>query len=134
MSASSTVKLLKTVLIIDAAICLGFGILLTAGARPLAGWLGLPIDLVFYAGMMLFPCAALMTITGRQKTPNAGPIWLIIIGNFGWAVASIGILILPFITPNTLGYAFIIVQAVAVCALAVFEHRILGPAQGLLTA
>jgi cytochrome bd-type quinol oxidase subunit 2 len=134
MSASPSSKFLKTVLIVDAATCLGFGILLVAGARLLAGWLGLPVDLLFYAGVILFPCAALMTITGRQKTPNAGLVWLIILGNFGWAIASIGILILPTITPNTLGYAFVIVQAVTVSALAVFEHRLLGNAKPLVTA
>ncbi|BDW97056.1 hypothetical protein MACH10_27410 [Thalassospira tepidiphila] len=134
MSAPSTVNFLKTVLIVDALTCLGFGILLTTGAEFLAGWLGLPVALLFYAGLILFPCAALMIITGRQKLPNAGLVWLIIVGNFGWAVASIGILVLPSIAPAMLGYAFVIAQAIAVCGLAVFEYHLLGHAKRVATA
>ena len=134
MSASLSVKLLKTVLMVDAATCLGFGILLTAAAGLLASWLGLPSALLFYAGVILFPSAALMAITGRQVTPSAGLVWLIIVGNLGWVVASIGILMLPSIAPTMLGYAFVIVQAVAVCGLAAFEHRMLGQSQSLAIA
>lgn len=133
MSASSNVKLLKTVLIVDAATCLGFGILLTAGAELLATWLGLPASLLFYAGVILFPCAALMAITGRQNKPNTGLVWLIIVGNLGWVVASIGLLMLPSFAPTMLGYAFVILQAVAVCGLAAFEHRMLSHTQSLAT-
>ena len=125
MSAPSTVNFLKTVLVVDALTCLGFGLLLTTGSEFLAGWLGLPVALLFYAGLILFPCAALMIITGRQKLPNAGLVWLIIVGNFVWAVANIG---------TMLGYAFVIAQAIAVCGLAVFEYRLLGDARRFATA
>ncbi len=134
MSASLSVKLLKTVLMVDAATCLGFGILLTVAAELLASWLGLPSALLFYAGVILFPCAALMAITGRQATPSAVLVWLIIIGNLGWVVVSIGILMLTSIAPTMLGYAFVIVQAIAVCGLAAFEHRMLGQSQTMAIA
>jgi cytochrome bd-type quinol oxidase subunit 2 len=134
MSASSNMKLLKTVLMVDAATCLSFGILLSAGAELLGTWLGLPTAILFYAGVVLFPCAALMAIAGRQKAPSTGLVWLIILGNLGWAIASISILMLPSIVPSMFGYAFVIGQAVAVCGIAAFEYRMLGHKRNVATA
>ena len=133
MAALSSLKLLKTVLLIDAATCLVFGLLLSAGAGLLGGWLGLPVDLLFYAGLILFPCAALMAFTGQQATPNSALVLIIILGNIGWALASLGVLLVSFITPTALGYGFVIIQAVAVGVLAAIEHRMFGASQQMVS-
>ncbi|RCK43966.1 hypothetical protein TH30_16515 [Thalassospira profundimaris] len=119
---------------IDAATCLGFGLLLTAGSGWLGQWLGLPVDLLFYAGLILFPCAALMTFTGRQPTPGNALVLLIILGNLGWVAASLGVLMMSFITPTVPGYGFVILQAIAVGMLAVIEHRMLGASNQMASA
>jgi len=134
MAALSSTKLLKTVLMIDAATCLGFGLLLTAGSGWLGQWLGLPVNLLFYAGLILFPCAALMAFTGRQPAPGNALVLLIIFGNLGWVAASLGVLMMSFITPTALGYGFVILQAIAVGILGVVEHRMLGASNQMASA
>ncbi|WP_430469568.1 hypothetical protein [Thalassospira lucentensis] len=134
MSVASSAKLLKTVLVLDAATCLAFGVLLTLGADLLGEWFGLPSNLLLIAGVILFPCAVLMYVTGRQETPSPALVWLIIIGNVGWVIASIAILLLPAISPSLLGFGFVIVQALAVCLLAGLEYRMLASTGKLATA
>lgn len=134
MSANTNVKTLKTILMMDAATCLVFGLLLCLGTVPLAGWLGFPTDLLFYAGLILFPCAALMYLTGKQAQPNRHLVWLIIVGNVGWVVASFGLLALPSINPTMLGNAFVVVQAIAVIILAGIEYRQLATTAKIITA
>ena len=134
MSVASSAKLLKTVLVLDAATCLAFGVLLTLGADLLGEWLSLPSNLLLIAGVILFPCAVLMYVTGRQATPSPALVWLIIIGNVGWVIASIAVLLLPAISPNLFGTGFVILQATAVCVLAWMEYRVLGTARKLATA
>jgi hypothetical protein len=47
-------------------------------------------------------------------------VWLIVLGNIGWVIASLGIL--AFIAPNALGTIFILAQAAVVGVLALLEH------------
>jgi hypothetical protein len=110
---------LKQVLGFDALTCAAFGALLTIGAAPLAGLLALPQSLLFYAGLVLFPCAALMWITARTLAKPL--VWTVILGNVAWVVASIAVLFV--FEPNMLGVAFVIAQAVVVDVLAVMEWK-----------
>ncbi|WP_404421715.1 hypothetical protein [Thalassospira australica] len=123
MSIDVQNKMLKTVLMLDAATCLAFGLLLCIGNTFLARLLGLPADLLFYAGMILFPCTVLMFVTGRQACPHSLLVRLIVMGNLGWALASIAVLIVPVGTPTVIGYGFVIVQALAVMGIAALEYR-----------
>jgi hypothetical protein len=113
---------LKSLLVIDALTCFVFGLLLVVAAAPLAGLLGLPQSLLFYAGVVLFPCAALMTLAA--KTLAKPLVAMVIAGNVAWVVASIALLSMFEVT--TLGVAFVLAQAVAVSALAVLEWRARG--------
>ncbi len=112
---------LKHWLILDTLTCMGFGTLLVAAAVPLAPLLGLPASLLSFAGLVLFPCAALMAIAARtQATPL---IWLVVAGNAVWVAGSFGVAWM-FETTG-IGLAFLIVQAGAVGILATGEWRAL---------
>ena len=111
---------LRRVLYIDAATCVATGALLSLDSSPLAPMLGLPAELLFYAGLSLFPIAAFMLwVAMRRDIPRPG-VWLVILGNAGWVVGSIALLFAYYTT--VLGLAFVIAQAVVVALLAELEH------------
>lgn len=112
---------LKQLLAFDALTCLVFGLLLVVATVPLAGLLGLPADLLFYAGVVLFPCAALMWLAAR--TLNRLMVWTVIVGNFAWAAASA--LVAFALEPTTLGLVFVLGQGIFVAGLGVLESRAL---------
>ncbi|MFZ6769903.1 hypothetical protein ACO0LM_22850 [Undibacterium sp. Di26W] len=116
---------LRKILMFDALTCVAMGLLLVSASGLLSGLLGLPKDFVLLAGVALFPCAALMLLTSRigtQAQPPAALVWLVIIGNTGWVIASLLTMELWF-SPTTLGILFILAQAVVVVVLAVLEYR-----------
>lgn len=110
---------LRRVLTIDAVTCFVTGALLAVVPMPLASLFGLAPDLLFYAGLALFPCAALM-LWVALSSPLLRPLGHVIVaGNVAWVAGSM--LVLAMTSPTTLGYAFVIAQAVIVIALADFE-------------
>ena len=113
---------LRAVLAIDAATGVATGGLLTLAASPLAELLHLPRGLLFSAGLSLFPIAAFMAFIAAQPRPPAAGVWVIILGNIGWVVGSFALLAFGGLAPSVLGQAFIVVQAVAVLALATLEY------------
>jgi hypothetical protein len=123
MSIDVPNKMLKTVLMLDAVACLLFGLLLCIGNAFLAGLLGLPADLLLYAGIILFPCAVLMSATGWQARPNGFLVRLIVVGNLCWVLASLAVLIAPVGVPTAIGYGFVILQALGVMGIAALEYR-----------
>ena len=110
---------LKQLLVFDALTCLVTGLLLVTAALPLATLLGLPQNLLFYAGVVLFPCAALMAVAAR--TGARALVWLVILGNFAWALASVAVAWM--FEPTTVGMTFILAQAALVAGLGWMELR-----------
>ena len=109
----------RRVLTIDALTCFATGVMLAALPTPLANLFGLAPELLFYAGLALFPCAALMIWVALRAELIRPLANVIIAGNVAWAAGSA--LVLAITSPTTLGYAFVIAQAVVVIALADFE-------------
>lgn len=123
----TTKPTLNTVFGIDALTCLAAGLLMSLGAVPLAGLTGLPIELLRWAGIALFPVAALFGTMARMRPVPQALLWLAVLGNAAWVVASLAVLAL---FPATgLGYAFVLTQATAVAVLAMLEARGLGAAR-----
>ena len=111
---------LRRVLFADAASCVGMGLFLALLAEPLAPMLGLPGALQRYAGFALLPVGAFMAwVATRPQLPLAG-VWTVIVGNVGWVAASAALLLAT--APTTLGYVFVIGQALVVAALAELEY------------
>jgi hypothetical protein len=113
---------LRTVLQIDAATCVATGLLMTAGSGLVSGLTQIPGTLLMTAGASLFPIAAFMAfISGRTPVWLLG-VWLVILGNAGWVLASVWLLVGGAINPNALGVAFVLFQAGAVAILAGLEY------------
>jgi len=90
------------------------------GADLLASLLGLPTMLLTEAGLFLLPYAAFVGWMGTRDRLPEMLVWLVIIGNAAWALASIGVLI--WLAPTALGYAFVIGQALVVGLFAELQY------------
>jgi hypothetical protein len=123
MSPTQNSTTLSNILLLDAATCVGAGALMAFGSGFVAGLTGIPVPLLFWAGLILFPVAALMVFAGLQATPSRTLVWLIVLGNIGWVAASLALF--AVISPNALGVVFIAAQAAAVAVLALLEHSAL---------
>ena len=123
MTTMQSSNALQNVLLLDAATCVGAGALMAFGSSFFGGLTGIPVPLLFWAGLILFPIAALMAYAGLQAMPPRPIVWLIVLGNIGWVIASL--CVFAFIAPNALGYVFILAQAATVGVLALLEHSAL---------
>lgn len=121
MSPIQSNNALQNILLLDAATCVGAGALMAFGSKFVAGLTGIPAPLLYWAGLILFPVAALMIFAGLQSSPPRPIVWLIVLGNVGWVIASLGVF--AFIAPNSLGTIFILAQAAVVAVLAFLEHN-----------
>jgi hypothetical protein len=115
-------RLLRQVLLVDAATGAVMGLLLVVTANLLAPLLGLSAALLDYAGLSLIPFAALVCwVASRQQLPRAG-VWAIIACNVVWSADSILLLLSGYVALTVLGYAFVIAQALVVAILAELEY------------
>jgi hypothetical protein len=120
MSFAQSKTALQNILLLDAATCVAAGTLMAFGSNFVSGLTAIPAPLLTWAGLILFPVAALMVYAGLQATAPRPIVWLIVLGNAGWVAASLALL--AVISPNGLGVAFILAQAAAVAVLALLEH------------
>ena len=112
---------LRYVLFADAATCLACGLLLTIGGGFLQNILNLPFDLMLYAGLGLFPFAALLIYAATRKSVSKTVIRLIIGLNLLWTIDSFLLLFAGWVAPTMFGYIFVIFQAVGVGVFAALE-------------
>jgi len=125
LTLQASPSVLRKVLLLDAITCVAMGLLLVAAAAGLARMLGLPESFLSWAGVALLPCAALMGFASRagsQSKPPGWLVWMVILGNLAWVVASL-LTVAAWFTPTALGTAFVLAQAIAVVALAAMEYR-----------
>lgn len=112
---------INRILALDALTCGLMGIVLVVAGAQLSALLALPPDLLFYAGWLLLPIALFMAVLGRQATPWRAGVWLVILGNCAWVLASMVALLLA--GPNMLGALFLGFQALVVAVLAMAEFK-----------
>jgi hypothetical protein len=111
---------LKRVFLADAATCAASAVLLLAGAGALSPLLGLPTGLLFWAGAVLVPVAALFAFIGTRQRPPVALAVIGILGNILWVIESV-ITIEMAAGITMLGIAFVAMQAAAVAVLAALE-------------
>ena len=113
---------LRNVLALDAIASGATGLLLIVGAGLLEDLLGLPLALMRAAGLILIPYVAFVAWVAIRETIARSAVWAIIATNAIWAVASVGLLVSGLVVPTSLGYAFVIAQAVVVALLAELQY------------
>ncbi|WP_193187249.1 hypothetical protein [Nisaea sediminum] len=118
MNFLSSPRALNNVLLLDAAATLATVVLLVAGGGFLAGLLDLPESLLRGAGLILLPFVGFVVWVARRESPPAVAVWIIVVANLLWVIASAGLILGPWLQPNQLGIAFIAMQAVVVAGFA----------------
>jgi hypothetical protein len=121
MTFADRPNFLRNVLLVDAATCVVFGLLMTIAANPVANLTGLPAELLGSEGLSLFPIAAFIAFVATRQPAWPIGVWLVILGNIGWVVGCLGLLLGAFASPTAFGMAFVSAQAIAVAVLAEFE-------------
>jgi hypothetical protein len=114
-------SLLRTALLIDGLISGAMGLLLVLAASWLGAFLELPRGLLFGAGVSLLPFAVALVWLSRRAALNRLAVWAVIAINALWVAESLLLLIGGWLSPNPLGYGFVIAQAVAVLAFIELE-------------
>jgi hypothetical protein len=111
-------SLLRRALVIDALVSGATGLLLVIAGGWLAPLLDVPEPLLRYAGIVLLPFAIVVALVARRDAVAHAGVVAIIVVNIAWVAASAWLVLGDRIQPNALGYAFIVMQAIAVAAFA----------------
>lgn len=111
-------RFLPRVMWADAASCAATGALQLLFTGPLARLTGLPAALLESTGLFLLAYAALAAWMASRATPPRGLIGLVVIGNFGWALACIALLASGMFAVSAWGVAWVLAQAACVVVLA----------------
>lgn len=121
MSVLSSPQFLRNVLLADAITGLGSGVLQLLFTGTMASMLGLPAGLLTATGVFLLAfAAALAFLATRQPIPRA-PVWIVVVGNMGWAVGCVVLLASGVFPVTALGMAYLLVHAVTVFVMAELE-------------
>lgn len=97
-------------------------LMLTFGAGALAPLLNLPEAFLRETGLFLIAYTALVGWLSTRTTVVPPLIWLVVIGNAVWALASIALLFSDAIAPNLLGTIMIAAQAIVVGVFAELQY------------
>lgn len=114
-------RLLRLALLGDAAASGATGLLMAAGAGPLAPLLGVPESLLRGAGLVLLPYAAAVAWLGTRPTPGRGAVRAVVALNLLWAAECVLLLALRLAAPTGLGVAFVLLQAAVVLGFALAQ-------------
>jgi hypothetical protein len=97
-------------------------LLLTFGGGALAPLLNLPEALLRETGLFLIAYATLVGWLGTRSSMPKVLVAIVIAGNAAWTLASVALLFSGAVTPNLLGDAFVVMQAIAVGAFAELQY------------
>nr|WP_294847460.1 hypothetical protein [uncultured Sphingomonas sp.] len=113
---------LRMVLKLDGLSCLAMAALLVPFSQQLSRLFNIPAALLNESGLALIPIAMFIGGLGIRGRGPAALVWLVIVGNLGWVVASLALIAsLPGIAP--LGILFVLAQASVVLLLSALEAR-----------
>ncbi len=115
---------LKKVLVADAVISGAAAVAMMAGSAFLPPLLGLPAELLLWAGVALIPFVAGLAMVIRQKQVPAGVIAASVAVNIAWVLASLVVAFGPAFATTLLGKVFVVAQAATVAIFA--ELQIIG--------
>jgi hypothetical protein len=123
---------LRKVLLADIMVSGAAGLAMISGADFTHAFLGLPSELLFWAGVALIPFVAMLAMIAWA---GRAPTWLItaiIVTNFAWVAASLFVAFGPAFAPNLFGQLFVVAQAAIVGVFA--ELQFMGLRRAAATA
>ena len=117
-SLLSSPRFLRAVVWFDASTGVLLGALHLLFTAQLSEWLALPASLLQVSGVLLLGYAALAAAIARSEPMPRGWLWVLIVGNFAWALGSVALLLGSALTPTLLGQAYLAVHVASVALLA----------------
>jgi hypothetical protein len=121
MSIFESPRFLRNVLVVDAASGAASSLLHLLGAGALTGLLGIPHGVLVMSGVALLVFVAAASYVAASDPIPRALVSMLIAANWAWVGASAVIFFMYAGSMTPLGQAYVIVQAVAVAALAEFE-------------
>ena len=121
MTIIRTHRLLKIALLLDAGASAFLVIPQLAFGQPLAQLLALPPGLLQNSAWFLLFYAPMLAVLGLSRTLWQPLVWLVILGNIAWSLASVALLMSDLVAPSVFGTAYVALQALAVLGLAGLE-------------
>lgn len=125
---------LRRVLLADAVVSGATGALLWLAAGAIEPVTGLPAGLLRPAGLLLVPFAAVVAAIATRNPMPRGAVMAVVASNAAWVAASGALLVGGLVEPTAVGYAFVVVQAVAVLGLTELQWIGLRRIGGTITA
>jgi hypothetical protein len=113
---------LRRVLVLDAVASGATGLLAIVASGFLSWLLNLPAGLLLGAGLVLVPYVLFVAFTATRPDIPHPAVWLIVIANALWALASVALLLSGLVSPNALGVAFVLAQAAVVALLGELQY------------
>jgi hypothetical protein len=121
MSRLTMTPFLRRVLRVDAVLSALTAAVMLVDAQPLAAWTGLPPGVVQAVGAALLPWAALLAWLGSRVAVARAAIGAVVALNFLWVLDCALLAFGAFGTPQGLGIAVAVVQAVGTFVIAELE-------------
>jgi len=115
-------QFLRRALLADAVFSGIAAVVLTLDAGALAPLLDLPEALLRETGLFLIAYTALVGWLGTRQTMPKVLVAIVIAGNIAWTIGSIALLFSGAVTPNLLGEAFVVAQAIATGVFAELQY------------
>ncbi|MBI5256860.1 MAG: hypothetical protein HY855_10205 [Burkholderiales bacterium] len=113
--------LLKTALLIDAAMSAAMAALQLAATAPLGHSLQLPTLLLQESGLFMLAYAVLLVFMARAARLPSALVGLVVWGNLGWALGCALLAGSTWLQPSVAGLGFLAVHAAGVLAMAALE-------------
>lgn len=112
---------LHTLLKLDAVTCFLMGLLLLLLADPITEFTRISPSVLTWAGLILLPVAVFMAAISRVAETPLWAAYLVVAGNAAWVILSVLLPASGMISPNELGWLFLIGQAAVVTLFAGLE-------------
>jgi len=121
MSIFESPRFLRNVLVVDAASGAASSLLHLLGAGALTGLLGIPHGVLVMSGIVLLAFVAAVSYAAACDPIPRALVSMLIAANWAWVGASAVVFFMDAGAMTPLGQAYMIVQALAVAALAELE-------------
>lgn len=111
-------NLLRLGLRLDALLSLGAAALALVFSAPLVRELGVGVATVYPIAGFMLAWTALTFWMSRSASLPAWLVWVVLLVNIDWALASFALMATDWIAPSTLGYVLLSLQALTVLGFA----------------
>jgi hypothetical protein len=122
MTTHPSPTLLRRSLLLDGAISGATALLLFLGSGGLGALLGIPPDVMRYAGLALLPfAAAVLYLAMREDVPRPAVVAVIVL-NALWVAGSVLLVVGGWLALTTAGIGFVLFQAAVVAGFVELQY------------